>query len=232
MARSGYRPGAPDAPEDGSGGPLRSPPTEGTSSDTLVLDSAGGFEIQVDSLECGGGAVELWVLTPVEEQLTDNACFTTDSLWTFPGPYDAETGVVLHVVPNFGNPPAQGAFQISGSFPTWTVDIEAGFDDDFNDVNLTVSWLEPQDTLVLSMTADTTELHPWIGQTSVNGRPQALRPGDTVQISVDGTVPGVDVEVSVELFPGGGHAHLTSRVPLTSVVLATNSSQIITDRVW
>jgi hypothetical protein len=190
--------------------------------------------IQIDSLECGGTAVELWVLTPVEEQLTDNACFTTDSLWTYPGPYPGGTGVVLHVVPNFGQPPAQGAFQISGGFPAWTVDIEAGFDNDFNDVNLTVSWMPQQDSVTIILTADTTELRPWIRRTTftVNDTiwQQDEQPPDTAMfvltaVAADSTpVPGVEVTLTAEMIPGpGGHVHRSERVSFDDVPLTPTS---------
>lgn len=214
---------APTTPPADRGGPLMAPPAEGTSSDPLVLDSVGGFEIELDARECAAPNVELWVISPVEELLTATACQeTVGTTWTTAGPFEAGTEVVLHVVPNFGGAP--GAFIESGSYPNWSVRVEAGFDFDFNDLELLVSATAPDTVFGMTLTPSATVAHPWIPEMTINGLDQDPRPGDTISLTAFAavwTIPEneVDVSVTAEFLANdsAGHAHQTTRVAFTDV---------------
>ena len=81
--------------------------------------------------------------------------------------------------------------------------------------------------LTLSLSANETELHPWVPELEVNGLRQALQQGETSTITIGtavNTVP-TEVEVSVRaqfLNGSGGHAHITSRVAFDDVLTTQN----------
>jgi hypothetical protein len=72
---------------------------------------------------------------PTVQLLSDDACtLPIGSQWGFPGPYPVGTPVSLEIVSaKQPNPPSLLA---TGSYPTWTLTFEDGFDQDLNDLVL------------------------------------------------------------------------------------------------
>jgi hypothetical protein len=86
----------------------------------------------------------------------------------------------------------------------------------------------PDSTLTLSLTADTTELHPWVRSDTIiigDTLRQAERDPDATAITLAATVGGSSlsgqvVNLTAEFLPGtGGHVHLDNRLDFTDAPL-------------
>jgi len=109
------------------------PPT----SCTLPLPVRASFQVQLVSTSCTARNNKILVISPVQDELTDDACTeTTGKTWDFDGPFEA--GSVLNFRIESFEQPNPPRFLASGAYPEWTLTFEDGFDTDFNDIVLRV----------------------------------------------------------------------------------------------
>jgi hypothetical protein len=85
-----------------------------------------------------------------------------------------------------------------------------------------------EDSASVSLTADTTELHPWVPFISdINGFEQTQRLGDSTALSISVTEE-VDVTIRAEFLDGsGGHSHIGSPVSFDDIGVAVDRGAFI-----
>ncbi len=103
----------------------------------LSLASAGGFQIELSSTSCQARGNTVRLTKPTAQVLTADGCYETSGReWTFTGPYAAGTEIGLEVeAVRFDHLPT---LRVTGAYPTWQIEFEDGFDDDFDDLVLNV----------------------------------------------------------------------------------------------
>ena len=119
------------------GDPIDTPLECETEPCTLPLEERARFEVTLVSHSCAARDNEIHVTAPVQQRLTDDACYETEGrVWRFDGPFEAGTGLSFRI-DSFEqiNPPA---FVSTGAYPEWTLTFEDGGDSDFNDIVLLV----------------------------------------------------------------------------------------------
>ncbi len=104
---------------------------------TLTLAQSTGFTVTLDSSSCTRHGNKIRLISPIDSTLTADACYAAvNQVWAFPGPFSAGTNVAMEVVSNvLNNPPS---LRVTGSYPTWHAVFEDGFDQDFNDLFMTI----------------------------------------------------------------------------------------------
>jgi hypothetical protein len=101
----------------------------------LLLQESSGFALSVVSRECMARGNTLTLTKPTTQLLSDDACtLPVGNDWHFPGPYPIGTAVSLEITsPRLQHDPSLIA---DGTYPSWTLTFEDGFDQDFNDLVL------------------------------------------------------------------------------------------------
>jgi len=104
---------------------------------TLDLAASAGFSVSLDSSSCEKHGNKIRLIQPIDSTVTADACYATvGSVWHFPGPFPAGTKVAMEVVSNVqSNPPS---LRVTGQYPTWQAVFEDGYDNDFNDLFMTI----------------------------------------------------------------------------------------------
>jgi len=109
-----------------------------TSECVLTLPAPASFKITLVSRSCDAINNEIKLTSPEVATLTEDACRTNvGEEWNYPTIYPTGTEIGLEVMSDqFANPPG---LRVSGTYPSWTVSFEDGYDTDFNDIVLTVT---------------------------------------------------------------------------------------------
>lgn len=104
---------------------------------TLDLAGSPGFSVSLDSSSCLKHGNTIRLTQPIDTTVTADACYATvGTVWHFPGPFPAGTVVAMEVVSAvMANPPE---LRVTGAYPTWQAQFEDGFDQDFNDLSMTI----------------------------------------------------------------------------------------------
>jgi hypothetical protein len=101
----------------------------------LLLEQSGGFTITLTSRECRAIGNTLTLTKPIAQLLSADACsLPVGQNWSFPGPYPVGTPVSLEIIS--AKQPHPSSLVATGSYPSWTLTFEDGFDQDFNDLVL------------------------------------------------------------------------------------------------
>jgi len=108
-----------------------------TSQCVLTLPAPASFKITLTSRSCDAINNEIKLTSPEIATLTADACRTeVGTEWNYPTVYTAGTEISLEVLSDqFANPPG---LRVTGTYPSWTVSFEDGYDVDFNDIVLSV----------------------------------------------------------------------------------------------
>lgn len=102
----------------------------------MILEAPGGFSVEVVDAECAAQGNTVTVTSPVSATVTTDGCRDVGARVQFDGPFPAGTQVSLAFHSGYTGRP--GAIQVSGQYPQWRVAFEDGFDNDFNDVVVSV----------------------------------------------------------------------------------------------
>ena len=104
---------------------------------TLNLASSPGFSVSLDSSSCDKHGNTIRLVQPIDSTVVSDACYApVGTVWHFPGPFPVGTHISMEVVSNvLHNPPS---LRVTGSYPTWHAVFEDGFDNDFNDLYMTI----------------------------------------------------------------------------------------------
>ena len=107
---------------------------------TLKLEQEAGFKVVLNSASCEAHGNVFRTTAPVGASLTDDGCYErVGKELVFDGPFPAGTEIGAEVVaPLLSNPPR---LRVDGSYPEWTLTYEDGYDNDFNDLKLTLTAL-------------------------------------------------------------------------------------------
>ncbi|MGH7508804.1 MAG: PKD domain-containing protein [Gemmatimonadales bacterium] len=107
---------------------------------TLKLEQDAGFKVVLNSTNCEAHGNIFRITAPVVETLTEDGCYETDGKQiVFPGPFEAGTEISAEVeAPILSNPPQ---LRVSGEYPEWVLTYEDGFDEDFDDLVMTLTAL-------------------------------------------------------------------------------------------
>jgi PKD domain len=111
---------------------------------TLKLEQAAGFKVVLNSTSCEAHGNIFRTTAPVAATLTDDGCYERSGKeLVFDEPFAAGTEIGAEVVaPRLANPPR---LRVDGAYPVWTLTYEDGADEDFNDLNLTLTALPTGD---------------------------------------------------------------------------------------
>jgi hypothetical protein len=107
---------------------------------TLKLEAEAGFKVVLNSSSCEAHGNIFRTTAPISGNLTEDGCYEQNGKQLiFNGPFAAGTEIGAEVVaPRLANPPR---LQVSGEYPVWTLTYEDGADEDFNDLQLTLTAL-------------------------------------------------------------------------------------------
>jgi PKD repeat protein len=107
---------------------------------TLKLEQEAGFKVVLNSTSCEAHGNIFRTTAPVGATLTDDGCYErSGKQLVFHGPFAAGTEIGAQVVaPLLASPPR---LRVEGAYPVWTLTYEDGADEDFNDLNLTLTAL-------------------------------------------------------------------------------------------
>ena len=107
---------------------------------TLKLEQEAGFQVVLTGSSCEAHGNIFRTTGPVAGTLTEDGCYeAAGKQIVFAGPFAAGTEIAAEVVaPRLANAPR---LQVSGEYPVWTLTFEDGADDDFNDLQLTLTAL-------------------------------------------------------------------------------------------
>jgi PKD repeat protein len=107
---------------------------------TLKLEQEAGFKVVLNSSSCQAHGNIFRTTAPVSGTLTDDGCFEqAGKQLVFAGPFAAGTEIGAEVVaPLLANPPR---LKVSGAYPVWTLTYEDGYDNDYDDLQLTLTAL-------------------------------------------------------------------------------------------
>ena len=129
--------GADDPPRVTSGLECEAP-GGGVSSCVLTLPEPGGFTITLVSSSCDALNNELRLMSPAEATLTTDACREdAGTVWDYTSTvYPTGTEISLEVDSDqFAGEPG---LRVTGTYPSWTIRFEDGYDTDFDDLVLRV----------------------------------------------------------------------------------------------
>ena len=110
-----------------------------TSTCTLTLTAPAGYKITLASRSCDAINNQIRLTSPITATITPDACREPlGTVWDYSTPINpAGTQIAIEVDSDqFANPPG---LHVEGSYPSWTVSFEDGYDTDFNDLVLTVT---------------------------------------------------------------------------------------------
>ena len=107
---------------------------------TLKLEQEAGFKVVLNSSSCEAHGNIFRTTAPVGGTLTDDGCYeSAGKQIIFSGPFAAGTEIGAEVVaPLLANAPR---LQVTGEYPVWTLTYEDGGDNDFNDLQMTLTAL-------------------------------------------------------------------------------------------
>jgi PKD repeat protein len=107
---------------------------------TLRLEQEAGFKVVLNSNNCQAHGNLFRITAPVAGILTSDGCYDRPGKQlVFSAAFPAGTEISAEVVaPLLDNPPQ---LRVSGSYPEWTLTYEDGFDQDFNDMIMTLTAL-------------------------------------------------------------------------------------------
>jgi hypothetical protein len=107
---------------------------------TLKLEQEAGFKVVLNGSSCEAHGNIFRTTAPISGTLTDDGCYEQNGKQlVFNGPFPAGTEIGAEVVaPRLANPPR---LKVDGEYPVWTLTYEDGFDNDFNDLELTLTAL-------------------------------------------------------------------------------------------
>ena len=107
---------------------------------TLDLQAEAGFKVVLNSSSCEAHGNLFRVTTPSEATLTTDGCYEqAGKTITLAGPFAAGTPINAQVVaPLLQNPPR---LKVEGDYPVWHLTYEDGADEDFNDLDITLTAL-------------------------------------------------------------------------------------------
>jgi PKD repeat protein len=107
---------------------------------TLRLEEAAGFKVVMNSSSCDAHGNVFRVTAPEAGILTSDGCYEQDGKeLVFPGPFPAGTEISAEVVAaQLAHPPR---LQVGGEYPEWRLTFEDGADEDFNDLEMTLTAL-------------------------------------------------------------------------------------------
>ena len=107
---------------------------------TLKLEAEAGFKVVLNSSSCEAHGNIFRTTAPVGGTLTDDGCYEqAGKQLTFAGPFAAGTEIGAEVVaPMLQSPPR---LKVSGEYPVWTLTYEDGYDNDYDDLQLTLTAL-------------------------------------------------------------------------------------------
>jgi PKD repeat protein len=107
---------------------------------TLKLEAEAGFKVVLNTTSCEAHGNIFRVTAPVSGTLTNDGCYEQDGKeLVFAGPFPAGTEISAEVVaPLLANPPS---LRVSDDYPEWHLTFEDGADDDFNDLQMTLTAL-------------------------------------------------------------------------------------------
>ncbi len=106
----------------------------------LTLQQEAGFSmVLVSTGTCEAHGNTFTVTAPVASELTVDACYEVlPKQVDNPGPFPAGTVITANVIAA-ALPLASPDVRVEGSYPTWTVRLEDGFNQDFEDMVVTVT---------------------------------------------------------------------------------------------
>ena len=107
---------------------------------TLKLEQEAGFKVVLKSSSCAAHGNIFRITVPVGGTLTDDGCYEeVGKQLSFAGPFPAGTEIGAEVVaPLLQSPPR---LKVSGEYPVWTLTYEDGYDNDYDDLQLTLTAL-------------------------------------------------------------------------------------------
>jgi PKD repeat protein len=107
---------------------------------TLKLEQEAGFKVVLDASSCEAHGNIFRITSPVGGTLTDDGCYeAAGKQLVFAGPFAPGTEIGAEVVaPRLAHPPR---LRVDGAYPVWTLTYEDGADEDFNDLQLTLTAL-------------------------------------------------------------------------------------------
>jgi PKD repeat protein len=105
---------------------------------TLKLEAEANITVVLNSSSCEAHGNVFRIIAPVEATLTSDGCYEQDGKSISPaGPFASGTEINAEVIgPLLQNPPR---LKVEGEYPTWHLTYEDGFDDDFNDLDITLT---------------------------------------------------------------------------------------------
>jgi hypothetical protein len=107
---------------------------------TLTLQERAGLQAVLTSSSCDAHGNVFKIIVPQEAVLTSDGCYEDQNKsMTLPGPFEAGTEINAAVIaPLLKNHPS---LRVSGEYPVWHLTFEDGGDDDFNDLEITLTAL-------------------------------------------------------------------------------------------
>jgi PKD repeat protein len=107
---------------------------------TLRLEQEAGFKVVMNSSSCDAHGNIFRVTAPVPGTLTNDGCYEQDGKeLVFAGPFPAGSEINAEVVAALlAHAPR---LQVAGEYPEWHLTFEDGADQDFNDLELTLTAL-------------------------------------------------------------------------------------------
>jgi PKD repeat protein len=107
---------------------------------TLRLEQEAGFKVVLDGSSCEAHGNIFRTTAPISGNLTQDGCYEENGKQlVFNGPFPAGTEIGAEVVaPRLANPPR---LRVDGAYPTWILTYEDGADEDFNDLQMTLTAL-------------------------------------------------------------------------------------------
>jgi PKD repeat protein len=107
---------------------------------TLKLEQEAGFMVVLDRSSCEAHGNIFRTTAPISGTLTDDGCYEkAGKQLVFAGPFAAGTEIGAEVVaPRLANPPR---LKVTGEYPVWTLTYEDGYDNDYDDLQLTLTAL-------------------------------------------------------------------------------------------
>lgn len=105
---------------------------------TLKLQAEANFRVVLNGSSCEAHGNVFRVIAPVQATLTSDGCYEQPGKTIdLTGPFAALTEINAEVVaPLLNNPPR---LKVEGQYPSWHLTYEDGFDEDFNDLDITLT---------------------------------------------------------------------------------------------
>jgi hypothetical protein len=107
---------------------------------TLKLEARAGFKVVLNSSNCEAHGNVFRIIAPTPATLTQDGCYqSAGTTLTLDGPFEIGTEINAEVVaPLLKNPPR---LKVEGSYPVWHLTYEDGADNDFDDLDITLTAL-------------------------------------------------------------------------------------------